>query len=127
MTDAATYLEEVGNALLCYEVTNLGMVLRVLGRRRGHGVVQRDGQPLRVQHVRAAELLPDAADSGGVIVAEDDVGRCVNHLADLDCDKAGGAGQRLLREGLRSVLHWRRARLAGTGGAHGSLCLIASR
>ncbi len=78
------------------------MVLRVAGRRRGHGMVQRDGHTLGDQHTRLAELLPDATDGGRVVVAEHDVGPRVDDLADFDDVEAGSAGQGFLGECLWS-------------------------
>jgi hypothetical protein len=78
--------------LLLHKVANLGVILRVLGRRRGHGVIERDGDAVGNQHTRLPELLPDAADGGGVVVAEHDIRPRIDHLADFDKIKTGGAG-----------------------------------
>ena len=98
------------DALLGHKGTDLGMVLRVARRGRGHGMVQRDGQTLGDQHALLAELLPDATDGRRVVVAEHNVGPRVDHLADFDEVEAGGAGQGFLGEclwsgAIRSVIY----------------------
>ena len=98
MADAAAHLEEVANALLLHEAADLGVILRVLGRRRGHGMVERDGDALGDQHAFLAELLPNAANGGGVVVAEHDVRPRIDHLADFDSVEPGRTRQRFLRK-----------------------------
>ncbi len=104
MADAPAHLKEVDDALLAHKLADFGMVLRVFGRGRGHGMVERDRQPFRDQHAILAELLPDAADGRGVVVAKHDVRPRIHHLAHLHAAKSGRAGQRLLCKGLRSCL-----------------------
>ncbi len=115
MADAAADVEEIADALLGHEGADLGMVLGVARRRRGHGMVQRDGQTLGDQHALLAELLPDAPDGGRVVVAEHDVGPRVDHLADFDDVEAGSAGQGFLGECLWS------------GRLFGHLCNVSER
>ena len=84
VADAAAHLKEVANPLLGDKLADFGVVLRVLGRRRRHGVVERDRQPIGNQHPFLPKLLPDAADGGRVVVAQHHVRPRIHDLADLD-------------------------------------------
>ena len=92
MADAAAGLEEVGNALLGYEAPYLGVIGGVQRRRRRHGVVQRDRQPLRVFDAVRTQVSEDARNRRRVIVAQHHIRR---HVYDLTGDggrQTGGAG-----------------------------------
>ena len=104
VADAAARLEEVRDALLRDEAAHLGVVLRVLGRRRRDGVVERDRQPLGVTHTRLRRGSRKArAMARGVVVAQRDVGPGVDDLAGRDVRAARRPGPAPSRQRCSSV------------------------
>ena len=57
-----------------------------------------------MQHAFLAKLLPDAANGGGVVVAQHYIGPRIDHLAHCDVVQPRRTRQRLLRKGLGPVI-----------------------
>jgi hypothetical protein len=91
MADTTPDLEKIANALLSHPFTDFGVILGVGGGRRGYGVVKRNDNTIRVQNSRRANLFKDAADGGGVIMAEDDIRFNVQYVSGAGFADACGA------------------------------------
>ena len=100
VANAPSHFKEMADALLLHKFADFGVVLRMAGRRRRHSMVECDRQLFRDNYLVQPELLPDLADSGGVVMAQHDVGAHVHYLANSDLLEAGRPGKRLLRESL---------------------------
>ena len=99
MADAAPDLEEMPDALIAHPLADFGVILGVERGRRGDGVVERDDHPLRVGDALRAGFGEDAADGGGVVVAEDHVGADDQHVTGVGGAHASGAGEDFLGKG----------------------------
>ncbi|OQA43773.1 MAG: hypothetical protein BWY52_01779 [Chloroflexi bacterium ADurb.Bin325] len=98
VADAATRFEEVRDALFRREPSRLGVVGRVLRGRRGHRVIQRDRQAIRVLDAAVAQAGEQPGNRRGVVVAQDHVRPRIDDLADPGRRQPGRARQRLLYE-----------------------------
>src|SRR5581483_2792259 len=102
MADAAPHLKKGGDALLFDKLAHFGMILRVLCRRRGHSVVERDCQPFGVPDFLDAEFLERLVDRGGIVVAQGHVGAGIDDLPGSQGGQPGSARQGFLGKGGRS-------------------------
>jgi len=84
VTNASPHFKEAANALLLDEPADLGMVLRVAGRRRGYGMVERDREFFRNHNPLLSELQPGLANGRAVVVAQNNVRPDVHDFADLN-------------------------------------------
>jgi hypothetical protein len=92
VTDTPAYLKEMFNTLLGHKAAHVGMVLGMLGGGRRGGVVQGNGQPFRIFYPLDSQAVEYPGDSGGIIVAEGDVGGRVEHLTRPHFRQAGVFG-----------------------------------
>ena len=101
MADTAPDLKEMPDALRANKSARLSMVLSVLRRRRRHGVIEHDAQPLRVKHLaRAQFLVENLSDGGSVIVRKDSVGRGFDNVACASLREASRSRQGFFRKRL---------------------------
>ncbi len=96
MADAAPDLEEMPDSLFAHPLADFGVILSVERRRGGDGVVERHHHALRVNDGFRARFRENAADGGGVVVAEDHIGADDQHVTGAGFADASRAGEDLL-------------------------------
>ena len=106
VADAAPDLKEIFHALLCDEVAHLGVILRMLRRRRRHGVIERDAQPIGVFHALDTELFEQTKDGGGIVMAQNRIRLSIHDLSSADAGLARRAGQGFFGKCFSHNLHF---------------------
>ncbi len=100
MADAAPDVEEVAYALLPDKGPGFGMVLGVLGSRRGRGVVKDDANHLRVRELFCPQfLIKYIGDGGGIVVGQDAVRAHFQDIPGVRLGLAGRPGQGFFSKG----------------------------
>src|SRR6185436_4177143 len=70
VADAPAYLKKVADTLFGHKAAHVGVILGVLGGRGWGGMIQSNGQSLRVLDPLNPQAVECLGDSGRIIVAE---------------------------------------------------------
>jgi hypothetical protein len=103
VTDAAPNFKEIRDALRIDKLAHLGVILRVLGRRRRHGVIECDREPFRIFNPLDAERAKDLRNRRGVIMRQHNVRLRIDDLPGDDLFQPRRACERFFG---KRFSHW---------------------
>jgi hypothetical protein len=103
MADAAPDFKQMCDTLFPHPLADFGVILGVLGGGSRGRVIQRDGDAIRSDQSRCAGRLEDAPDRRRVIMAENQIGPDIKHIARTCIRDSSRPRQRFF--GKRSACH----------------------